>query len=104
MSFRYLTGLAASLMKNDISLSYGDANEFGESTIYVFSSDRKLVMGCHREFGELVCYFHDLAIDKTYFGGRIKSVKGLMREFDRFIIWHHRNDLANNPFFQPIEI
>lgn len=104
MSFRYLTGLATSLMKYDIPLSYGDANEFGESVIYVFTEDRKLALSCHRDLGQLVFYLHDFTTEEPSYGGRIKSVKGLMREFDRFILWHHQNDRANNPFFQPSEI
>ena len=91
-------------MKNDIDLSQGEKNEFGEPSIYIFTQDLTMGLSCYRELGQLVFYFHDFKIDKLCFGGKIKSVKGMMREFDRFILWHHRHDPANNPFFQTNEI
>ena len=91
-------------MKNDIDLSQGEKNEFGDPALHIFAQDLTMGLSCHLELGLLVYYLHDLTIDRSCFGGRVTSVKKMMREFDRFIIWHHRNDLVNNPFFQSVEL
>ena len=101
MSLGSLYGLESSMLKSCVNVFRWEGNEFGDPALHVFTQDLKMGLSCHWELGLLVYFCHDFTIDKSYFGGKITSTKKMMREFDRFIIWHHRDDSANNPFFYP---
>ena len=104
MSLGSLYGLEASMARSDIDVFLGEKDEFGEPSLHIFTEDLAMGLICRMELGLLVFYFHDFTIDKSCFGGKITSTKKMMREFDSFILWHHRNDSANNPFFQSVEL
>ena len=93
MSLGSLYGLEASMMRSDIDVSQWVENEFGDPALHVFAPNLKMALSCHLESGLLIYYFHDLNIDESYFGGKVRSVKKMMREFDSFILWRHRCNL-----------
>ena len=104
MSLGSLYGLESSMLKSGVDVSRWEGSEFGDPALHVFTQDLKMGLSCHLESGLLIYFFHDFAIEKSCFGGKITSTKKMMREFDRFVLWHHHHDLANNPFFQSVEL
>lgn len=92
--------LAQSLMNKSIEYEWLEGVWNGETSIAIFNHDRRLSIHCHQtQYGICYCFF-DNKISRATAEWRLYSIRAMMADFDRFVLWQYSGDLANNPYFK----